>query len=176
MLAIMQLPDRETDIDEVRAMLQSFALRVGGWSATRSGGVPVAVTHEVSVQLRVNGAPRAATVATALPRIESYSVVTRSTLNPFGVKGVGEPGTTGVIAAVVNAVMDALARYGIRHLDMPVPQRKSGPPSSRASFWRRDAPAGNKADRQEQPGCSQRSIICYEPAPDWDCPPVKTAT
>jgi carbon-monoxide dehydrogenase large subunit len=37
---------------------------------------------------------------------------------------MGESGTIGVTPAVVNAVMDALARYGIRHLDMPLTPEK----------------------------------------------------
>ncbi|MSP66945.1 MAG: xanthine dehydrogenase family protein molybdopterin-binding subunit [Alphaproteobacteria bacterium] len=40
--------------------------------------------------------------------------------NPLGVKGCGESGATGAPAALVNAVMDALAPLGIRHIDMPL--------------------------------------------------------
>jgi carbon-monoxide dehydrogenase large subunit len=39
--------------------------------------------------------------------------------NPLGVKGVGEAGTVGSMAAVINAVCDALAPLGIRHIEMP---------------------------------------------------------
>ncbi len=45
--------------------------------------------------------------------------VTPSPLNPLGAKGVGEAGTNGCPPAIANAVMDALAPLGIRHLDMP---------------------------------------------------------
>ncbi|HSV84474.1 MAG TPA: xanthine dehydrogenase family protein molybdopterin-binding subunit [Ramlibacter sp.] len=41
------------------------------------------------------------------------------TTNPLGVKAVGEAGTIGAPAAVMNAVLDALRPLGIRHLDMP---------------------------------------------------------
>ena len=41
-------------------------------------------------------------------------------MNPLGVKGAGETGTIASSAAVVNAVMDALRPFGIRHLDMPL--------------------------------------------------------
>ena len=44
--------------------------------------------------------------------------------NPLGVKGVGEAGTIASSAAVVNAVMDALKPYGIKHLDMPLTPEK----------------------------------------------------
>lgn len=39
--------------------------------------------------------------------------------NPLGVKGVGESGTVGALAAVMNAINDALSPIGIRHLEMP---------------------------------------------------------
>ena len=58
--------------------------------------------------------------------------------NPMGVKGVGEAGTIGSTPCVVNAVMDALAPLGIRHIDMPLkPDR----------IWRaiRDAKAAGRA-------------------------------
>jgi len=41
------------------------------------------------------------------------------TTNPIGVKAVGEGGTIGAPAAVMNAVLDALRPLGIHHLDMP---------------------------------------------------------
>jgi carbon-monoxide dehydrogenase large subunit len=40
--------------------------------------------------------------------------------NPLGAKGCGEAGTTGGLAAVSSAVVDALSDYGIRHLEMPM--------------------------------------------------------
>ncbi|MBM3550000.1 MAG: xanthine dehydrogenase family protein molybdopterin-binding subunit, partial [Alphaproteobacteria bacterium] len=40
--------------------------------------------------------------------------------NPLGAKGVGESGTVGALAAVVNAVVDALADFGVEHIDMPL--------------------------------------------------------
>jgi aerobic carbon-monoxide dehydrogenase large subunit len=46
------------------------------------------------------------------------------TTNSLGVKGAGEAGTVGAMGATMNAVIDALAPLGIRHLDMPAsPQR-----------------------------------------------------
>jgi carbon-monoxide dehydrogenase large subunit len=49
--------------------------------------------------------------------IEMRSVPTK--VNPLGAKGVGEAGTIGALSATVNAVCDALAPLGVRHLDMP---------------------------------------------------------
>jgi carbon-monoxide dehydrogenase large subunit len=41
------------------------------------------------------------------------------TTNPMGVKGAGEAGAIGAPPAVINAVVDALAPYGVAHVDMP---------------------------------------------------------
>lgn len=47
-----------------------------------------------------------------------------ATTNPLGVKGCGEAGCAGALPAVMNAVVDALSAYGIRHIDMPAtPER-----------------------------------------------------
>ena len=43
-----------------------------------------------------------------------------ATTNPLGVKGCGEAGCAGSLATIVNAAVDALSDYGIRHLDMPL--------------------------------------------------------
>ncbi len=40
--------------------------------------------------------------------------------NPLGVKGCGEAGCAGALTSVMNAVIDALADHGIRHVDMPL--------------------------------------------------------
>ena len=50
--------------------------------------------------------------------VDSYEVPTK--VNPLGAKGVGEAGTVGALPALMNAVNDALAPLGVRHLDMPV--------------------------------------------------------
>src|SRR5215472_1177154 len=62
--------------------------------------------------------------ANELPRFETASTVTPSPNNPLGAKGIGEAGTIGSTPAVQNAVLDALAHLGVRHLDMPLtPER-----------------------------------------------------
>ena len=54
--------------------------------------------------------------------VDSHEVPTK--VNPLGAKGVGEAGTVGALPALLNAVNDALAPLGVRHLDMPVtPER-----------------------------------------------------
>ena len=59
-----------------------------------------------------------------LPFFETDRTVTPCPHNPLGVKGAGEAGTIGSTPAVVNAVVDALAPYGIKDLEMPVTPEK----------------------------------------------------
>jgi carbon-monoxide dehydrogenase large subunit len=54
------------------------------------------------------------------PSWELGATVTPSPHHPLGAKGVGESATVGSPPAVVNAVVDALHPYGIRHADMPL--------------------------------------------------------
>jgi len=61
------------------------------------------------------GMPRAADV----PMIEFHTECVPSTANVLGMKGCGEAGTVGALAAVSNAVLDALWDDGVRHVDMP---------------------------------------------------------
>jgi len=66
----------------------------------------------------------------ALPRasdmcwIETERTVTPTPVNPLGVKGVGEAGTIGATPALAGAVADALAPFGIHHVDMPFKREK----------------------------------------------------
>jgi carbon-monoxide dehydrogenase large subunit len=62
--------------------------------------------------------------AAFLPRFETDRTVTPTSVNPMGVKGVGEAGTIGATPAVVNAVVDALQPYGAKHIDMPLRPEK----------------------------------------------------
>ncbi|HEY5183419.1 MAG TPA: aerobic carbon-monoxide dehydrogenase large subunit [Actinomycetes bacterium] len=54
------------------------------------------------------------------PSWETGETVTPSPHHPLGVKGVGESATVGSPPAVVNAIIDALEPYGVRHADMPL--------------------------------------------------------
>ncbi len=58
--------------------------------------------------------------AMEVPTFELGETVTPSPHHPLGCKGVGESATVGSPPAVVNAVMDALKPYGVRHADMPL--------------------------------------------------------
>lgn len=57
--------------------------------------------------------------ATELPSFELVTTETPTTYNPLGAKGIGEAGTIGATPAVQNAVIDAVAHLGVRHIDMP---------------------------------------------------------
>jgi aerobic carbon-monoxide dehydrogenase large subunit len=57
--------------------------------------------------------------AAELPLWETVGMETPTPANPIGAKGIGESGTIGATPAVYNAVIDALAPYGVRHVDMP---------------------------------------------------------
>jgi carbon-monoxide dehydrogenase large subunit len=66
----------------------------------------------------------AAITAAELPSYELVASETPTTVNPLGVKGIGEAGTIGATPAIQNAVIDAVAHLGVRHIDMPTtPQR-----------------------------------------------------
>jgi carbon-monoxide dehydrogenase large subunit len=66
----------------------------------------------------------------ALPRAENTpdlalgTIETPSPVTPLGVKGIGELPTLAAPVAVANAVMDALAPLGIRHIDTPLTPEK----------------------------------------------------
>jgi carbon-monoxide dehydrogenase large subunit len=58
--------------------------------------------------------------ALEVPEWETGFTVSPSPHHPFGAKGIGECATVGSTPAVVNAVMDALRPFGVRHVDMPL--------------------------------------------------------
>ncbi|PYM03831.1 MAG: carbon monoxide dehydrogenase [Candidatus Rokuibacteriota bacterium] len=62
--------------------------------------------------------------ADQLPSYVTDRTVTPSPINPLGVKGAGETGTIAATPTVVNAVLDALAPFGVAHLDMPLTPEK----------------------------------------------------
>lgn len=71
--------------------------------------------NPLTTTLAEYGVPSAA----EMPSFEVANTVTESPLNPLGAKGIGESGTAGSVAAVQNAVVDALSHLGVRHIDMP---------------------------------------------------------
>ena len=69
--------------------------------------------------------------------VHDCHTVTPSPNNPLGAKGIGESGTTGSIAAVWNAVVDALAPFGVVDID---------PPFTPEVVWRAMQRAGERMD------------------------------
>ncbi len=90
-----------------------------------ASGIAQALMEEFSYD--ANGNPLTSTFmnysiisATELPMFERVPMETPTPMNPLGAKGIGESGTIGATPAVQNAVVDALAHLGIRHVDIPV--------------------------------------------------------
>jgi carbon-monoxide dehydrogenase large subunit len=62
--------------------------------------------------------------AVETPKWETDHTVTPSPHHPLGAKGVGESATVGAPPAIANAVVDALAHLGVRHIDIPITPEK----------------------------------------------------
>jgi carbon-monoxide dehydrogenase large subunit len=93
------------------------------------GGLAAGIAQALYEELRYDsdGNPQHANLvtycfpaATELPMFERVVMETPTPINPLGAKGIGESGTIGATPAVHNAVIDALAPYGVRHIDLPV--------------------------------------------------------
>jgi carbon-monoxide dehydrogenase large subunit len=76
--------------------------------------------------------------ASQMPHLELDHTVTPSPVNPLGIKGCGEAGTIGSAACLVNAVCDALAPFGIEHIDKPL---------TPARVWAAIQAAGKESER-----------------------------
>jgi carbon-monoxide dehydrogenase large subunit len=120
---------RLTVVDDVGRMVNPLLVKgqIHGGAAQGLGqGLLEALVYEAATGQLLTGS----FMDYALPRaddvppfdVDSYEVPTA--VNPLGAKGVGEAGTVGALPAVMNAVNDALAPLGVRHLDMPLtPER-----------------------------------------------------
>jgi carbon-monoxide dehydrogenase large subunit len=116
-------------VDDVGRMVNPMLVKGqihGGVVQGLGQGLSEVLTYEASTGQLLSGSlmdyaiPRADEVP--LFDVDSHEVPTR--VNPLGAKGVGEAGTVGALPALLNAVNDALAPLGVRHLDMPVtPER-----------------------------------------------------
>ena len=117
------------------------------------GGIAAGVAQTLFEEVRYDGdgnlltsnfADYGIASAAEFPSFDTYSTETPSPRNPLGAKGIGEAATIGATPAVQNAVVDALAHLGIRHLDLPCsPER----------VWSaiRAAEAGTLADPWREP-------------------------
>jgi carbon-monoxide dehydrogenase large subunit len=99
----------------------------------RHGGIAQGAAQALleEVVYDVDGNPQTTTLAdypflsaTEVPSFELVEMETPTPYNPLGAKGIGEAGSIGATPAVQNAVVDAVAHLGVRHIDMPTsPQR-----------------------------------------------------
>ena len=99
----------------------------------RHGGIAQGVAQALMEEVRYdddgnpvtsNLADYAMISAAELPSFDLVTMETPTSVNPLGAKGIGESGTIGSTPAVQSAVVDALAPFGVRHLDMPAtPER-----------------------------------------------------
>ena len=62
--------------------------------------------------------------AAEFPSFDRLAMETPTDRNPLGAKGIGEAGTIGATPALHNAVVDALAHLGVRHIEMPTTPQK----------------------------------------------------
>lgn len=93
----------------------------GGFAQGLGEAMMEEVVYDASGQLLTGSLmdyalPRAAD----MPALNISSSEHPSPFNALGAKGVGEAGTIGAPAAILNAVLDAVRPLGVRHLDMPL--------------------------------------------------------
>jgi carbon-monoxide dehydrogenase large subunit len=120
---------RHTVVDDVGRMINPMLVKGqihGGVVQGFGQGLFELLAYEAATGQLLSGSfmdyamPRADDVPSFA--VDSHEVPTQ--VNPLGAKGVGEAGTVGALPALLNAVNDALAPLGVRHLDMPVtPER-----------------------------------------------------
>jgi carbon-monoxide dehydrogenase large subunit len=119
---------RYSVVDDVGTVLNPLVLK-----GQIHGGVAQGVGQVLMEDIRFDGSGQLVTgsfMDYAMPRAHDFSPIeVRSNpvptkTNPLGVKGAGEAGCVGAMPAVVNAVVDALSEFGVRHIDMPAtPER-----------------------------------------------------
>jgi carbon-monoxide dehydrogenase large subunit len=98
-----------------------------------------------------------------MPSFEVHSTETPTPLNPLGAKGIGEAATIGSTPAIQNAVIDAVAHLGVRHIDMPcTPERVWQAIQSAGGSAGGGVPGGAQphfdqgAPNQDAPGAEQK--------------------
>jgi aerobic carbon-monoxide dehydrogenase large subunit len=141
-------PVRHIAVDDCGRILNPL-LVTGQQHGGLAQGIAQALYEEV--RFDADGQPLTGTLAdyhlpsaADLITFETANTETPTPLNALGAKGIGESATIGSTPAVQNAVVDALAPLGVRHIDLPcTPER----------VWRaiRDAQAGRAADPWREP-------------------------
>lgn len=85
--------------------------------------------------------------ASHMPNIVSKTNEVLATTNPLGVKGAGEAGTVGALAAVTSAIVDALSPFGVEHIEMPATSER---------IWRAMQPGRSAAKQDKQDAGSKQ--------------------
>ncbi|MGH8982116.1 MAG: molybdopterin cofactor-binding domain-containing protein, partial [Acidimicrobiales bacterium] len=104
--------------------------------------------------------------AAELPSLETANTETPTFLNPLGAKGIGESGTIGSTPAVHNAVVDALAPLGIRHVAMPCSPERVWRAITVARAGSPDAAGGGRALWCEPPAVFDTLPSAAQAAPE----------
>ena len=122
------VPLRHIAVDDAGTVLNPLIL-----AGQQHGGVASGISQALYEQVHYDrdGNPQTVTLADySMPSSAEFcsfdvaSTQTPTPLNPLGAKGIGEAGTIGATPAVQNAVIDAVAHLGVRHIDMPAtPER-----------------------------------------------------
>jgi carbon-monoxide dehydrogenase large subunit len=135
-LAVVEVDQDTGRVDVVRFVAVDDAGRIvnpllleGQIHGGLAGGIAQALMEEFRYD--ADGNPLTATLAdygiisaAELPSFELHEMQTPTDRNPLGAKGIGESGTIGSTPAVQNAVCDALAHLGVRHIDIPLTAEK----------------------------------------------------
>ena len=118
-----------TGVDDVGLAVNPMILHGQAHGAVAQG-LGQALCEEILID-RDTGQPLTATFmdyamprASTVPPIATVITETPATSHPYGIRPGGEGGTTPALAALVNAVVDALSQYGVTHVDLPTtPER-----------------------------------------------------
>ena len=121
-------PIRHVAVDDCGRMLNPLLVQ-----GQQHGGIGQGIAQALYEQYVYDdaGNPLTATLtdyampsAAEFPSFEAVNTETPTPLNELGAKGIGESGTIGSTPSVQNAVVDALAHLGVRHIDIPcTPER-----------------------------------------------------
>src|SRR5215510_9570066 len=121
--------DRYTSVDDVGRAINPLIVH-GQTHGAIAQGVGQALWERCAYDAETGQLHSATFMDYTLPRAGMLPAFTTeisevpSTSNPLGLRGGGEGGATPALAAVVNAVVDALAEFGVEHIEMPVtPER-----------------------------------------------------
>ena len=120
---------RYTAVDDVGRAINPMVVHGQTHGGAAQGIGQALWEHAAPTMRRVNCCRRRSWITpcrapTSCRRSPPTSAEVLTPTNRLGVRGAGEGGTTGALGAVVNAVVDALAEFGVTHIEMPVtPER-----------------------------------------------------